>query len=155
MLIWPSNENYVTNCDNLDMLIKEIAGEVFLDSVDHVCVTEVLESHSQPLSNEELYEVAQQLTEQQKEDEDEEDRGTKEMWAKDLTDILSAIDVAAAKLCDNDPEWECSSTVKRGIRAMLHPYYEILQEKKKKSKQLTLHSFLMSSETWPGSSPAK
>ena len=24
VLIWPSNENYVTNCDNLDMLIKEI-----------------------------------------------------------------------------------------------------------------------------------
>ena len=77
--ICPSNENYGTNCCSLDMLIKEIAGEVFLDSVDHVCVTEVLESHSQPLSNEELYDVAQQLTEQQKEDEDEEDRGTKEM----------------------------------------------------------------------------
>ena len=39
--------------------------------------TEVLESHSQPLSNEELYDLAQQLTEQQKEDEDEEDRGPK------------------------------------------------------------------------------
>ena len=82
MLIWPSNANYGTNCDNLDMLIKEIrerADGVCLDSVDYVCITEVLESHSQPLSNEELYDVAQQLTEKQKEDEDEEDRGTKEM----------------------------------------------------------------------------
>jgi len=35
---------------------------------------------------------------------------------------------------------------------MLHPYYEILQEKKKKSKQITLHSFLMSSEPRPGPS---
>jgi hypothetical protein len=28
-------------------------------------------------------------------------------------------------------------------------------EKKKKSKQLTLHSFLMSSEPWPGPSSTK
>jgi len=35
------------------------------------------------------------------------------------------------KLCDVNPDWECSSTVKRGIRAMLSLYYEIPQEKKK------------------------
>jgi len=35
------------------------------------------------------------LTEQQKADEDEEDRGIKEMQAKDLTDILSAVSMAA------------------------------------------------------------
>ena len=87
VLIWPSNENYGTNCDNLDMLIKEIsetAEEVGLDSVDPVSITEVLQRHSQPLSNEELYDFAQQLTEQQKEDEDEEDHGTKAMQMKAL-----------------------------------------------------------------------
>ena len=75
-------------------------------------ITEVLESHSQPLSNEELHDMAQQLTEQQKEDDDE-DRGTKAMQTKDLTDNLSAIDMAAEKLCDIDPEWERSSAEKR------------------------------------------
>ena len=65
------------------------------------------------------------------------------------------MDMAAEKLCDNDPEWERSSTVKRGIRAMLHPYYEILQEKKKKSKQVMLQSFLISSEPWPWPLSAK
>ena len=110
--IWPSNENYGTNCDNLNMLIKEIseiAEEAGLDNVDHVGITEVSECHSQQLTNEELYDLAQQLTEQQKEDEDEENRGTKEMQIKD---ILSVIDMAAEKLCDIDPDWECSSTVK-------------------------------------------
>jgi len=108
------------------MLIKEIADEVCLDSVDHLCITEVLEIHFQPPSNKELYDLAEQLTEQQKEDEDE-----------------------------IDPEWEGSSTVKRGIRVMLHPYYEILLVKKKKSKQLTLHSFLVSSEPRAGPPSAK
>jgi hypothetical protein len=63
------------------------------------------------------------------------------MQTKELTNILSSIDMTAEKLCDINPNWERSSTVKRGIRAILHPYYEILQEKKKKSKELTLRSF--------------
>ena len=83
--IWPSNENYGTNCDTLDTLIKEIseiAEQVGLDNVDPVGITEDLESHCQPLSTEELYDLAQQLTEEQKESEDEEDHGNKEMHTK-------------------------------------------------------------------------
>ena len=59
----PSNENYGTNCDNLDILIKglsEIAEEVGLENVDPVGITEVLESHFQPMSNEGIYDLAQQ-----------------------------------------------------------------------------------------------
>ena len=72
--IWPSNKNCGINCDNLDMMVKEISEiteEFGLDIVDPVGITEVLESHSQPLSNEELCGLAQQMTEQQKEDEHE------------------------------------------------------------------------------------
>ena len=90
--IWPSNENYGTNCNSLDMLIKEIsetAEEVGLDNVDSVGITEGLESHSQPLSSEELYDVAQQLTQKQKEDKNEENRRTKRIQKKDFTGILS------------------------------------------------------------------
>ena len=103
------------------MLIKEISEIVEEVGFDPVGITEILESHSQPLSNEELYDLAKQLTEQHKEGKDEKDRGVKEMQTKDLTDILSATDMAAEKLCDFDPEWERSSTVKMGIKATLHP----------------------------------
>jgi len=44
--------------------ISETAEVVGLDNVDSVGITEVLESHSQPLSNEELYGLTQELTEQ-------------------------------------------------------------------------------------------
>jgi len=67
------------------------------------------------------------------------------MQMKEFTDIFYTINMAAEKFCDFNPDWEHSSTVKRSVRAMLHPYYEILQEKKKKSKQFMKHSFLMSS----------
>jgi hypothetical protein len=98
------------------MLIKgisEIREEVGLDYVDPMGITEVLESVSHPQDNE------------------DEDRGTKEMQTKDLTDVLFTIDMAAEKLCDIDPGLEHSPTVERGIRAMLHPYYENLLEKRK------------------------
>jgi len=52
----------------LDMLIKEIseaAEQVGLEYVDPVGITELLGSHSQRLSSEELHDLAQQLTEQQ------------------------------------------------------------------------------------------
>jgi hypothetical protein len=39
-----------------------------------------------------------------KEYEDEEYSGTKEVQRIDLTDILSALDMAAGKLCDVDPD---------------------------------------------------
>ena len=84
------------------MLIKGIsegAEEVGLHTVDPMGIREIFESHFQPLSSEELYDLAQQFTEQQKEDEDEEACGTKTKQTKDLTDILPSIDMAAEKLC--------------------------------------------------------
>jgi len=77
--------------------------------------------------------LAQQLTEQQKEDEIEKDRGTKEMQTKDLSDILSAIDMAAEKLCILSTLLGGQLYSKKGTRAMLRPYYEILQQKTNKS----------------------
>ena len=48
--IWPSNENYGTNCDNLDMVITEISEitEVSLDNVDPVATQHV--SHTRRTS---------------------------------------------------------------------------------------------------------
>jgi len=77
------------------------------------------------------------------------------MQTKDLSDIISAIDMAAEKLRDIGRDWERSSTVQRGIRSMLHRYYEILLEKKEKSSHLTLHFFLTLSEPRPRPSSAK
>jgi lactam utilization protein B len=71
------------------------------------------------------------MTKQQNEDEDKQDRRIKEMMMKDLTDILSTIDMAAEKLCDINPDGEHSSAVKRSIRAML-------QENKKKIKTVNV-----------------
>ena len=138
MLIWPSNENYGTNCNNLDMLIKEIRERngswqgwshrhhwSFRKSLPATVQWRTWPNNwlnsSRKMKMRTIVEPKMQM--------------------KDLTDILSAINMAAEKFWDFDLDWERSSTVKRGIRAILHPYYEIFQEKKKISKQLMLHLF--------------
>jgi DNA-binding ferritin-like protein len=45
--------------------ISEIAEKIALNDVDPVGTAEGLDSQSQPLSNEERYDLAQQVTEQQ------------------------------------------------------------------------------------------
>jgi hypothetical protein len=54
----------------VDMLIKEISeiAEVGLHNVDPMGITEVSKIHFQSLSNEELYVLAQQLPELEKEE---------------------------------------------------------------------------------------
>jgi hypothetical protein len=104
--------------------VREITEEAGLHCVDPVGIAEVLESLSQPLSSEELYDLAQHLTEQQKENEE---------WGG-LWNQRNAVEGPyrysfhyGYGSCD----WEHSCTVKTGIRAMLLPYYEILQGKRK------------------------
>jgi len=45
---------------------------------------------------------------------------------KNRIDVLSTIDMAAEKSRDINPDWKHSSTLKRGVIAMLLPYYEVL-----------------------------
>jgi hypothetical protein len=46
--------------------------------------------------------------------------------------------------CNNDPNWERSSTVKRGTETVLQPYYNLLSEKEK-TKQTYILSRVSSS----------
>jgi hypothetical protein len=48
-------------------------------------------------------------------------RGAKGMQTKGFTGILFAIDMAAEKLCDIDPDWERSCAVKRGHKSLATP----------------------------------
>jgi len=51
----------------LNEVISEIAEAAGLDKFYPLGITEVLECHSQPLSNEEIHDLTRQMTEQQKE----------------------------------------------------------------------------------------
>jgi hypothetical protein len=81
-----------------------------------------------PMKTEEL---AAQLG--QNEEEEREELPLREMKTSDHQRILSDIDKLTNELCEIDHDWERS--------ASMRPYHDILIERKKKSRQSTLHAF--------------
>jgi uncharacterized protein YhaN len=63
------------------------------------------------------------------------------MKTSNLQHILSDIDKLTDELCEIDHNWERSATAKRSVMTSMRPYHEILIERKKKSRQSTLHAF--------------
>jgi hypothetical protein len=63
------------------------------------------------------------------------------MKTSDLQSILSIIDKLTDELCEIDHDWERSATAKRSVMASVRPYHEILVERRKESRQSTLHAF--------------
>jgi hypothetical protein len=59
----------------------------------------------------------------------------------DLQRTLSDIDKFTDELYEIDHDWERSVTAKRSFMASMRPYHKILIERKKKSRQSTLHAF--------------
>jgi hypothetical protein len=121
--------------------VRRLAQEVGLDEVTDEDVTELLGSHGQALSNEDLEEFASQLGQKEEEEREEEELPLREMKTSDLQRILSDIDKPTDELCEIDHDWERSATAKRSVMSSMRPYYEILIERKKKSRQSTPHAF--------------
>jgi hypothetical protein len=63
------------------------------------------------------------------------------MKTSDLQRILSDIDKLTDELCESDHDWERRATEKSSVMASKKPYHEILIDRKKKSRQSTLHPF--------------
>ncbi|KDR13999.1 hypothetical protein L798_12158 [Zootermopsis nevadensis] len=58
-----------------------------------------------------------------------------------MQEAIALINKGCEIICNNDPNWERSSTVKRGIDTVLQPYCNLLSEKKR-TKQTSISSFL-------------
>jgi hypothetical protein len=116
--------------------VTAIAQELGLGTVDPDDVAESLESHSQPLTNEELEDLSAQLIQKQQQQEQEEPE-LQYIETYDLQEILAGIDRCLQSLGDIDPDWEQSCCIRRGVNAVLQPYYRVLQERARQ----TIHLF--------------
>jgi len=147
MLIWPSNGNYGTNCDNRDMLIKEIS-----EIAEWQCWSR---GHHWSLKKS-LPAAVQRRTLWLGPTIDWTAQGR---WRladscnqinvyEGFTYILSAIDMADYVMWYR-PWVGMQFYSKKGHKSHTTSLLKILQEKKKKSKDLKLHFFLMSCEPRP------
>ncbi|XP_018430489.1 PREDICTED: tigger transposable element-derived protein 1-like [Nanorana parkeri] len=128
--------------ENIVEDVRRLAQEAGFSEMTTDDVTELLDSHEQQLSNEDLEDLAKELSKQNEEEKDEvADVPLQSMRTKDLQRILSVMETLADELSEMDPDWQRSATMRRGIMSSLGPYSEILRERKRQSRQSTRHAF--------------
>lgn len=143
--LWPGCIKDVIADTGLDSCIvpsvnKEtlnIAQEVGFVNLTYEDIEEVLASHMEELTNEELQELAQIP-------EEDEDEGLPErtLTTKGMSTAFRLIDEALNILAEEDPNRERNSKAERAVREGLSCYYELYKEKvKKNTKQTTLQSY--------------
>lgn len=93
-----------------------------------------LVSHSQPIANGDLEDLAAQLTQKWQQQEQEESV-LRSLETHDLQEILAGVDSYLQSLGDGGPGWEeRSCSVRRGISAV-QPYYHVLLERRRETRQ--------------------
>nr|XP_022902916.1 tigger transposable element-derived protein 1-like [Onthophagus taurus] len=131
--------------NNINEDIIKFTRECGFEDVTTEDVTELLDVHDQPLSNQELEELMEAYdrpqSENPEEEGDEEENDRKILKTDDLTRILSSIERLTAELCEIDGDYNRSANVKRSVTAAVRRYAMILQERKQQSKQMKLDAF--------------
>jgi hypothetical protein len=145
--LWPEGVIDFVRIEPVSEVAKDIsrmAKDVGIDNVDPDDVYQLLESHGEPLSRKELEELVVELQQHEADtpEEMEELQSIRTLKTEHIQSALAKIRSAFDELCDNDPDWERSHGVQRGVNIMLKPYYNILEERSRKSRQTSILQFL-------------
>lgn len=124
--------------------ISRLVQNAGLDEVTPEDGTELLDSHGQQLSNEDLEDLDRELSQQKEKalEKEDEEPPPKCMKTSSVQHILSAMDTLTEELCDSDHDWESTVKVKRTVIISFGPYSEIL--KKQRGNLNNQHSKLSS-----------
>ncbi|XP_066467614.1 tigger transposable element-derived protein 1 [Tiliqua scincoides] len=116
-------------------------------------VRELLKSHDQPLTDEDLLQIDEQRRLFNEEESQAEDMAQpRELTTKELEEGIAKVEDAIAFWEKVDPNFERSSKVNRGLENQIACYKELLRERKKTSmRQTSLISFFKEEppEPWP------
>jgi response regulator of citrate/malate metabolism len=106
-------------------------------------VEELLESHREELSTEELQQLANEAMAECDDDPDPEEAPLRELTVNILARALQQIQEGLDKLEENDCNVERSGKTIRGIKDLLAPYTELLSNKIKISKQKKIDQYFV------------
>ncbi|XP_066547533.1 tigger transposable element-derived protein 1-like [Amia ocellicauda] len=112
--------------------IVELARTAGFDEVNEENVAELLESHREELSNEDLLELDK---EREQEESVEDERPQRILSVKGLAKAMKAMDTFLGYIDENDPNRERSAKVARNVKESIACYTEILREKQRCSVQ--------------------
>ena len=137
----PDSQEHDTTLASITENVTKIAKEIGLDDVEVGDINELLERHCEELSTEDFEELAEQLSKgDTEESEADSAMPVRTLTVNSMQEVIALINKGCEIFCSNDPIWEWSSTVKRGIETVLQPYYNLSE--KKKTKQTSILSFL-------------
>lgn len=107
-------------------------------------IIELLDSHGQELSNEDLMELEQQMAAFSEENQDLETPTLKKFSTKRLSDAFHLVEAGMAKLEEQDPDTERFTKVYRTVTDGLRCYRAIYDEIKKSAVQTSLDAYFKS-----------
>lgn len=141
--LWPECVNNFTGFPNVKPVVTDIvniAHGAGMNEVDEEGVNEVLESHGEELSNEDLMAIEQERAADEEKD-DEDTTPQLHLTRNILADALSEIEKGIQKIVDNDPNRERSLKLEHSIENVLAPYKALHQEKILQARQSRMTSF--------------
>ncbi|XP_007056461.2 tigger transposable element-derived protein 1 [Chelonia mydas] len=143
--LWPECVNDLKGFkDVVPAMKKDILGlakKAGFDKVEEADVTQLLQSHGEELTNEDLMQLDMMRAVEDEGQEVKEEPTHRNLTAKRLSEAFQMIEAGLQILSDDDPDRERSSKVIRGIGHLMTCYKEIYQEKKRKAKQPSLDMF--------------
>ncbi|CAM2106670.1 unnamed protein product [Caretta caretta] len=121
--------------------ILGLANKAGFDEVEEADITQLLQSHGEELTNEDLMQLEVMRAMEEEGQEVEEEPTHRNLTAKCLSEAFQMIEAGLQILSDDNPVREHSSKVIRGVGHLMTCYKEIHQEKKRKAKQQSLDVF--------------
>ncbi|XP_057663122.1 tigger transposable element-derived protein 1-like [Diorhabda carinulata] len=143
--IWPdlSKSDDVGHSVDADEIVEEIVKltkQTGFEGVNVEDVEEIIQEAAASLSNDELKELTEQKEKKNVDSSDSEEQ--KEFSMAFVKRSLSTITEIMDKLIENDPNFDRSSKVRRGVRYALSVYEELLRERRKRKRQTLLDAFV-------------
>ncbi|CAM2106470.1 unnamed protein product [Caretta caretta] len=114
--------------------ILSLAKKADFDEVEEADITQLLQSHREELTNEDLMQLEVTRAMEEGGQEVEEEPTHRNLTAKHLSEAFQIIEAGLQILSDDDPDREHSSKVIRGVGHLMTCYKEIYQGRKKGSK---------------------
>ena len=149
--VWPECVHNFTGFADVPLItsqIVDLAQEAGFEEVDEEDVDDLLESHAEPFSNEDLMELEQQWALEEEEEEYAVTPSSKHLTMK----ILSSFENAIEFVIEQDPNLERSTDFSCVVNDALCCYKELYAAKKKKAIQPTRHAFFKPKDAAPTTS---
>ncbi|XP_066874480.1 tigger transposable element-derived protein 1-like [Kogia breviceps] len=140
--IWPECVQFhsVSQTDNIAQLqqnIVTLAKSVALGEVGEADVDQLLQSHEEGLSNEELVQLEQEPAGEEKEEGEEAAPALRQLTTRELSAAFSHFEAGLQVLTSNSPDDAWNLKVSRAINDAISCYRDLYSEKERRSKQLS------------------